>query len=495
MKKVLITLIVLVTLIALTGCGVSKTGNSPGNPIPQERVKVVHINSDPEGANVNIDDNYSGKTPLTVKLTIGEHNFAFYKEGYVWHSMDNVEIKEDTNEIKVTLRKFDEANLIRIAISDPGKSLLNAPSKLLFVSNDTIYVSDKDGSKTEKIAELNDDPDIRSLYSVRFYGTSSGISPDSKWLILYICPEAFSQGNDFLYAFNIETLKLVKVTEGDGEGGIEISFQMGDDKLIYGFRGVNAPLFGITCFDLNTGKVCNLLDSSKNDEERAYTYAISQDKKYIAYAGGIVEVFPDKKTALYLKNLETGELKMLVSSKDLHQYSDEDLVSSIEFINDGREILYSEVVNIPGQNFVTKYFIVDFEGHRKEISSEEAYKITRDRSSELEAKLKKSLNKNLYINTILDKCKKIVFTNSENEEKLYICNDDLSNIVFTGIANPNFMHFSPDSCKFTCEVLSHNDTSIAPTSIWYLIDATTNKKVNLNELSKVEVKDAIYIGE
>jgi len=494
-KKVVILLSLLV--MVFTSCGVKQSENSPGNQTSQREVKVVHIDSYPEGADVNIDNNYLGKTPLTVKITIGKHNFAFYKEGYVWHSMDNVEIKEDTNEIKVTLRKFDEANLMRIVKSDPGKSLLNAPSKFLFVSNDTIYVSNKDGSKTEKIAELNDNPDIRSLYSIKFYGTSRfyGVSPDSKWLILYIYPEAFSQGNDFLYAFNLETFKLVKVVEGDGEGGIEISFQMGDDKLIYGFRGVNAPFFGITCFDLNTGKVCNLLDSSKKDEERAYIYAISPDKKYIAYAGGIVEVFPDKKTALYLKNLETGELKMLVSSKDLHQYSDEDLVSSTEFVNGGREILYSEVVNIPGQNFATKYFIVDLEGHRKEISSEDAYKITSDKNDELESKLKKLLNKNLHIDAVLDKCKKIVFSTLENEEKLYICNDDLSNIVFTGIANPNFMHFSPDSCKFTCEVLSHNDTSIAPTSTWYLIDATTNKKVNLNELFKVEVKDAIYIGE
>jgi hypothetical protein len=135
------------------------------------------------------------------------------------------------------------------------------------------------------------------------------------------------------------------------------------------------------------------------------------------------------------------------------------------------------------------------EGNSKEISTEEASKLYENREGLLGIKLKKLLNKNLYINAVLDKCKKIVFSTLENEEKLYICNDDLSNIVFTGITNPNFMHFSPNSCKFTCEVLSHTQTSETPTSIWYLIDATTNKKVNLNELFKVEVKDAIYIGE
>jgi hypothetical protein len=484
-------------LIALAGCGGSKTGTTPSNPTSQEQVKVVHIDSDPEDAIVNIDYNYAGETPLSVEVTIGNHDIAFYKDGYVTHLMENVEIKEDTKEIKVTLKKFDEVNLIRTTTSDLGEALLNLPSKLIFVSNDTIYVSDGNGRKTEKIAELNDDPDIRSLYSIRFYGTSRfyGISPDSKWLILYIYPEAFWQGDDFLYALNIETLKLVKVTEDGGEGGFRISFEMGNDKLIYGFQGVNAPLFGINCLDLNTGKLSYLLDSSKNDEERAYDYAISPDKKYIAYAGGIVEIFPDKRTALYLKNLETGELKLLVKPSNLNQNLGEDYVSDVKFVSGGREILYSEVVDIPGQNFVTKYFIVDFDGHRKEISSEDAYKLTTEKEEELETKLKNALNKNLYINAVLDKCKKIVFTNSENVEKLYICNDDLSNIVFTGITNPNFMHFSLDSCKFTCEVPSPIQISASPNSTWYLIDVETNKKTNLNELFKTEVGDAIYIGK
>jgi len=386
----------------------------------------------------------------------------------------------------VVFKKISNETLIEITKTDSLNSILNEPSKIIFVTNNGIYASDKDGNRTERVAVIN------SKYDIRIYG----ISPDAKWIILNPSPVDFGpQGKQYLYALNIETLKLVKIEEDYWEGGFKISFEMGDDKLLYGFQGVNAPFCSLSCFDLNSGKMDYLLDSSKNKEEKAFYYAISPDKKYIAYAGGIVEVFPDKKTALYLKNLETGELKILVSSKDLHQYSDEDLVSSIEFVNGGKEILYSEVVNIPGQNFVTKYFIVDFEGHRKEISSEEAYKITKDRSGELKAKLKKSLNKNLYINTILDKCKKIVFTNSENEEKLYICNDDLSNIVFTGITNPAFMHFSYNSCKFTCEVLSPIQTSASPNSTWYLIDAKTNKKVNLNELFKVEVKDAIYIGE
>jgi hypothetical protein len=482
-------LIIILTLFAMifTSCGIKQTRITPSNPNAQRRTKVVHIDSDPEGAILNIDYNHVGETPLSVEVTIGNHDIAFYKDGYVTHLMENVEIKEDTKEIKVTLKKFDEVNLIRTTTSDLGKSLLNEPSKIIFVSNDTIYVSDENGKETEKVAALNDDPDIRSIYSISFEGTS----PDSKWLILNLSPRDYTF--QFLYALNIETLKLINVAEDDWEGGFEISFEMGDDKLIYGFQGVNAPIGRLTSIDLNTSKVSYLLDSSKNDEERAYYYAISPDKKYIAYAGGNVEIFPDKRTALYLKNLETGELKMLVTSKDLHQYSENDIVSHIQFVNGGREILYSEVVDIPGQNFVTKYFIVDFEGHRREISSEDAYKLTTDKEEELEAKLKNALNKSVHIYAVLDKCKKIVLTAYENEDKLYICNDDLSNIVFTGISNPNFMNFSPNSCKFTCQVLSPIQTSASPNCTWYLIDATTNKKIILSELLKMKIDDAIYI--
>jgi len=489
MKKLIIMLIAFSLLIALTGCGGSKTGTTPSNPIPQEQVRVVRIESEPSGASVNIDDNYSGETPLSIKLKIGKHNFAFYKDGYVWHSMDNVEIKEDTKEIKVTLRKFDEANLIRTTTSDLGKSLLNLPSKLIFVSNDTIYVSDENGKETEKVAALNDDSDIRSIYSISFEGTS----PDSKWLILNLSPRDYT--SQFLYALNIETLKLINVAEDDWEGGFESSFEMGDDKLIYGFQGVNAPLGRLTCLDLNTGKVSYLLDSSKNEEEKAFYYAISPDKKYIVFAGGNVEVFPDNRTGLYLKNLETGELKLLVKPSNLNQNLGEDYISSVEFVNGGKEILYVRTINTQNSTYnpTTEYYIVDFEGNSKEITPEEASKLTEDTRGTLETKLKKLLNKNLYINAVLDKCKKIVFTNSENVEKLYICNEDLSNIVFTGITNPNFMHFSLDSCKFTCEVPSPIQTSASPTSTWYLIDATTNKKIILSELLKMKIDDAIYI--
>ena len=386
----------------------------------------------------------------------------------------------------VVFKKISDETLIRITKTDSLNSILNEPSKIIFVTNNGIYASDKDENRTERVAVIN------SKFDIRIYG----ISPDAKWIILNPSPVDFGpKAKQYLYALNIETLKLVKIEEDYWEGGFKISFEMGDDKLLYGFQGVNAPFISLSCFDLNNGKMDYLLDSSKNKEEKAFYYAISPDKKYIAYAGGNVESFPDNRTGLYLKNLETGELKLLAKPSNLNQNFGEDYISSVEFVNNSSEILYSRTTWSKNGKETDKWFVVDLEGNSKEISAEEASKLYENREGLSGTKLKKLLNKNLYINAVLDKCKKIVFSTLENEEKLFICNDDLSNIVFTGITNPNFMHFSPNSCKFTCEVLLHNDASIAPTSIWYLIDATTNKKVNLNELFKVEVKDAIYIGE
>ncbi len=485
MKKVLFTLVILLLFIVFTGCGGSQTGITPSNPIPQEQTKIVHIDSDPEGATVFVDENYVVRTPADVKLTIGKHNIIFNKDGYQSYTLENTEVNKDTNEIKVVLKKLDDTSLIKLTTSKLSEALLNEPSKLLFVSNNGIYVSDENGSKTEKIAVTE------SNFDVRIYG----ISPDSKWVILNLNPRYYT--SQFLYALNIETLRLIKVAQYGWEGGFKISFEMGDDKLIYGFQGVNAPIGRLASIDLNTGNVSYLLDSSKNDEENAYDYAISPDQKYIVYAGGNVEVFPDNRTGLYLKNLETGKLKMLVKPSNLNQNLGEDFVSGVEFINGGKEIFYVRTINTQNSTYnpTTKYYTVDFEGNSKEISAVEASKLTEDTRGTLETKLKKALNKNVHIYAVLDKCKKIVFTTLDNPEKLYICNEDFSDVVYTDIASPNFMNFSYNSCKFTCQILSPTESSPSPTSTWYLIDATTNEKINLNELFKTEVNDAIYIGD
>jgi protease II len=393
----------------------------------------------------------------------------------------------------VVFKKISDETLIRITKTDSLNSILNEPSKIFFVTNDGIYASDKDGNRTERVAIINSklSTQLHGVYNVKI----SGISPDSKWLVLSFDPLYDStESKRFLYALNIQTLKLVKVEESYSGKSILFSFDCGDDKLLIGIRGLNNFFNRVYCLDLNTGKVSNLLDSSKNSGEKAYSFDISPDGKYIVYAGGNVDVFPNNRIALYIKNLKTGEVKILAKPQNKDQNSILDYIQKVMFINSGKEILYLREIEKQDGEQTAKWYIVDLQGKSKEIPGEEAIKFI-NKEEELRQILIKALNKSVSVKGVLDKCKKIVFSTLENEEKLYICNDNLSNIVFTGITNPNFMHFSPDSCKFTCEVLSHNDTSIAPTSIWYLIDATTNKKVNLNELFKVEVKDAIYIGE
>ena len=395
--------------------------------------------------------------------------------------------------VLVAFKKISNETLIRITKTDSLNSLLNEPSKIIFVTNNGIYASDKDGNKTERIAVINSklSNQLHGVYNVKI----NGISPDSKWLILSFDPLYDStKSKGFLYALNIQMLKLIKVEEYYLGKSVRFSFDCGNDKLLIATSGLSDFFERVYCIDLNAGKVSNLLDSSKNSEEKAYSFDISPDKKYIVYAGGNVDVFPDNRIALYMKNFETGEVKMLVKPPNQDQNLGVDYIQKVGFINSGKGVLYLRVISKQSGEQTAKWYIVDLEGKSKEIPAEEAIKFFNNQE-ELRQKMIKTLNKSVNIKGVLDKCKKIAFTILESEEKLYICNDDLSNIVFTGITNPNSVKFSPDSCKFTCEVLSHTQASTTPTSIWYLIDATTNKKINLNELFKVEVKDAIYIGE
>ncbi|NCQ53751.1 MAG: hypothetical protein GW803_06820, partial [Caldiserica bacterium] len=162
-----------------------------------------------------------------------------------------------------------------------------------------------------------------------------------------------------------------------------------------------------------------------------------------------------------------------------------------------KEVLYSEEIweNSSTYNPVTKYFVVDFEGHAKEITEDDAFKLLANNRL-IEEKLKRVLNKNLHVNALLEKCNKIVFTvfGDDNSEKLFLCDNNLSNIQDTGISDPNDINFSY-GCKFVCETLTHSQTSEAPKSTWYLIDAQTSTKVNLGDVLKMDINSAIYIGK
>ncbi len=488
MKKILVIIITAVLLIGFVGCG--KVGipqkDAQKKSVQQNtKMQTVKFDSEPEDSVVYIDENPEGVTPCSIKVAIGRHNIVFHRSGYKDYSLSNVEIKEDATEIKVVLKKIDERDIIKITNPNLSNALLNASSKFVFISGNGIYISDKNGKTIQKVAVTG------SNYRTRIIG----VSPSSKWVILNIGSEDMRISEEqFLYALNVETPELIKIAEDYWEGGFSTSFESGSDNLVYGFHGVNAPFCYIASFNFATRKTSYLLDCSENSEEKAFSYDISPDGKYIAYAGGNVEIFPDNRTALYLKNLETGELKMLVKPSNLDQNKGDDFISHVNFVNGGKEILYSrEIWKSGSDNPVVKYFITDLEGHIKETSLEEAPKFAKKNRQTLGEELSKKLNKNAYIYAVLDTCGKIVFGTYSKEvaEELYICNTDFSAVQDTGISNPNFINFS-HGCKFTCEVPINPQTSVVPYR-WYLIDAKNNTKVNLAELFKMNITNAIYI--
>lgn len=65
-------------MTSFAGCN-KQTGTTPSNPIPQEQTKIVKFNSNPEGAEVFVDSQPIGETPLEYKLTLGTHNISIYK--------------------------------------------------------------------------------------------------------------------------------------------------------------------------------------------------------------------------------------------------------------------------------------------------------------------------------------------------------------------------------------------------------------------------------
>jgi hypothetical protein len=475
MKKFIALLLLAILLLSFSGCERKQA------QVPNENAKIVKFDSEPEGAEVFIDDSMKGTTPCDIKLSFGKHYIRLKKDGYESYVSEDAEIGKNTNVIKAKLRKISEITPINLTENSRVNALLSAPSKIFFVSNGALYISDANGKTAEKIAVADRD------FTIELYGTS----PTGKWLFLdVITKDYFVIDRQYLYALNLENLDLVKITEDFCfENAIDISFGLGEDKIILGTRSVNAPYSPVEVFNLNTKKFSCLLDcTTKSKYEKAYEFHISPDGKYIAYAGGDVEVFPDNRTALYIKNIETGKLKMLVKPSNFNQNDKTDFIFDVHFVSSGKKIFYSRRIDPAKGKSVIKYFVTDLEGNSREITEEEALKLVPYDHYLLEGKLKKLLNKSLYIDAVLKKCGKIVFTaydEKKGSEKLYICDTDFSHILETGISNPNFMEFS-DSCKFTCQVLEEKD--------WYLIDAKTGAKTSLGELLGRKIDDAIFVS-
>lgn len=100
MKKIFVVLIVTVFLMSFAGC---RAGHTPESPAEKEQTKIVHIDSEPQGATAYIDNMAPVTTPADVKLSIGWHYIKFRKIGYIDVVMKDAEVKEDTSKIFVIL--------------------------------------------------------------------------------------------------------------------------------------------------------------------------------------------------------------------------------------------------------------------------------------------------------------------------------------------------------------------------------------------------------
>ena len=124
MKKVLILLMVFSLLISLSGCGVKQSENSPTNQTSQREVKVVRIESDPEGATVYIDKSDVLITPGYVQIQAGQHTFQFSMDGYEDKTLDNIDIEEDTKVISANLRKVPEEEIEMMEYGPTGGPIM-----------------------------------------------------------------------------------------------------------------------------------------------------------------------------------------------------------------------------------------------------------------------------------------------------------------------------------------------------------------------------------
>ena len=177
---------------------------------------------------------------------------------------------------------------------------------------------------------------------------------------------------------------------------------------------------------------------------------------------------------LQLKNLKTGEEKVLVKC------SSEQYIADPIFISDFR-ILYS----VNGSNGCT-YFITDFNGNIEPANKEELNKF--NPVCAVENRLKKKLKENLHVELILKECNKVVFTvfGGSGKDELRISSLDGSKIETLKTGNIGAVFKGINTCKF-----SYVDPS---TGGWYLIDPETFRTTNLSKLYGInEINTAIVL--
>jgi hypothetical protein len=127
-KKILVALVLLLLLSSFAGCKVKQARTTPGvttpsNPSSQNAIKLLRIESEPEGATVYIDNNDIVITPGYIQIPTGQHTFHFSMEGYDNYT-DNIEVKEDTTVVSAKLRKIPEEELHMMEYGPTGGPIM-----------------------------------------------------------------------------------------------------------------------------------------------------------------------------------------------------------------------------------------------------------------------------------------------------------------------------------------------------------------------------------
>ena len=85
-KKFIALLLLAILLLSFSGCERKQA------QVPNENVKIVKFDSEPEGAEVFIDDGMKGTTPCDIKLSFGKHYIRLKKDGYESYVSEDAEI-------------------------------------------------------------------------------------------------------------------------------------------------------------------------------------------------------------------------------------------------------------------------------------------------------------------------------------------------------------------------------------------------------------------
>jgi len=128
-KKIFVSLVLLLLLSSIAGCKVKQEGTTPNvtapsNPSSQKPIKLVRIDSDPEGATVYIDKSDILITPGYVQIQAGQHTIQFSMDGYEDKTLDNIDIEEDTKVISANLRKVPEEEIEMMEYGPTGSPIM-----------------------------------------------------------------------------------------------------------------------------------------------------------------------------------------------------------------------------------------------------------------------------------------------------------------------------------------------------------------------------------